>query len=309
VKVVITGATGFVGGWLQQELAAAGHLVVTTPPSAQLDVGDAPALKRFLTDAAPDAVAHLAAVGSAPAVDRDPAAAVRTNIGGTIALVEAARDMDRPPSLLVVSSAEVYGAPRQADLPLSELAPVAPRHLYALTKAGGEAAAVAGATRYGLRVAIARPFNHTGPGQPPLGAVAAFTARIAAFAGGRSDELAVGNLDVERDVGDVRDVARAYRLMLEAMTSGSIASPAVFNVATGNPTSMRWVVEELCRLANVTPRLRVQPDLVRDDDPPRIVGDARALREAVGWRPEIPLTQTLAEMLEREIRLPAHQLA
>jgi GDP-4-dehydro-6-deoxy-D-mannose reductase len=310
LKVVITGATGFVGGWLQRELAAAGHVVQAAPPSKQLDVADAPSLTRFLADAAPDAVAHLAAVANAPAADGDPADAVRTNIGGTIALVEAARAQERPPCLLVVSSADVYGTPRPSELPLSEFAPIAPRHIYALTKAGQEAAAIAGAARYGLQVTVVRPFNHAGPGQPPVGAVAAFAARIAAVQRGVSSELSVGNLDVERDIGDVRDFVRAYRLLLEGMAAGRIASsPAIFNVATGSATSLRWVVEELCRLADVSPRIVVQPRLVREDDPPRIVGDARALREAVGWQPQIALTQTLAEMLGRETRLPAHQPA
>jgi GDP-4-dehydro-6-deoxy-D-mannose reductase len=303
VKVLITGATGFVGEWLQRSLTAAGHVVHPAPRSSELDIADVEGVRRLVAVTAPDTIAHLAAIGSAAEAARDPERAIRTNVGGTIAVIEAARAQDaqgRAPGVLVVSSAEVYGSP-PSGRPLTEDAPFQPRHLYGMTKAGQEAVAIAGGLRYGLRVVVARPFNHTGPGQRPVAAAAAFVERVSAVRRGEATELAVGNLDVERDIGDVRDVVRAYRLLLEGMARHELADePTVFNVATGTAVTLRWVVEELCRQARVRPTITVRPELLRPDDPQRLVGSVDALRDATGWRPEIPLAQTLGDMLADE---------
>ena len=298
MKVLVTGSTGFVGRWLMRELLSGGHDVTPAPSSAELDIADVGAVRGLVEQTRPDVIAHLAAVAASREATRDPERAVRTNIGGTVAVTEAARTTHPTPALLIVSSAEVYAAPSPADPPLDEDAPLAPRHAYGMLKLAQEAVAITAARRHELPMVVVRPFNHVGPGQPPTTAVGAFAERIAAVRRGESDELTVGNIDVERDIGDVRDYVVAYRLIMEALVAGALGRPdAVFNLSTGAAVSLRWVIAELCRIASVAPTIVVDPDLVRPDDPPRIVGDASLLQRTIDWRPHTQLGTTLADVL------------
>lgn len=302
MKVLVTGATGFVGGFLMRELVRAGHDVTPAPGSAALDIADMAGVRSLVADVRPDVIAHLAAVASSRDASRDPGRALRTIVGGTIAVTEAARRASVPPALLVVSSAEVYATPAQNDPPLAEGSPLAPRHEYGMLKLAQEVVAIAAAERHDLPMVVVRPFNHVGPGQPPSSAVAAFAQRIAAVRDGNAHELAVGTIDVERDIGDVRDFVVAYRLLMEALAAGELGKPpSVFNVSTGRAVSLRWVIGELCRLASVAPDIVVDPALVRRDDPPRIVGDASLLSRTIEWRPRTELSATLADVLAQYV--------
>jgi GDP-4-dehydro-6-deoxy-D-mannose reductase len=289
---------------LTRELADAGHEVVTTPPSTELDISDRSAVLRLVTDARADVIAHLAAVSSAADAGRDAAAAVRTNIGGTVAVLDALRALRSRAGLLVISSADVYGTPGADDPPLMETARLAPRHTYGLLKLAQESIALASPGLIGPLVVV-RPFNHVGPGQRPVSAVASFASRIAAIRRRETNELEVGNIELLRDVGDVRDFATAYRLVLEGMHQGRLGQPTdIFNVSTGRAVSLRRVVEELCHLAGVNPTITVRADLVRSDDPPRIVGDPSALQKATGWMARFNLRQTLADTLSETLERP-----
>ena len=299
MRVYVTGAIGFVGGWLQLELLQHGHTVIAAPGPDELEITDRDGLARWLTGPSgpPEAVVHLAGMAFAPDAKDDPAEAFRVNVGGTVALFEALRQVGARPAVIVSGSSDVYGLPRAEDLPLSESAPLSPAHPYALSKLAQEAVAVEAAVRYGFPVVVTRSFNHTGPGQRPVFVVPALARRVVAAQRGEATSIPAGNIDVCRDLTDVRDVVRAYRLLLEQTAAGRVSGPCVVNVASGISTSIRSIIDQLCELAGVPARVKVEESLVRAIDPVDIRADAGLLTQITGWRPEIPLSTTLADVL------------
>jgi GDP-4-dehydro-6-deoxy-D-mannose reductase len=298
LRVLVTGATGFVGHWFVRDLEASGHEAVGTPSSADLDLLDQEAVANLIERVRPDAVAHLAAISYGPDARRNPDRAFAVNVGGTEALIAAIAAASPGASLMVAGSSEVYGHPRPEDLPLTEDAPTEPTQPYGRSKLAQERAALAAADRHTLPVVVTRSFNHTGPGQRPEFVAPALARRVLAARAAGDREIPVGNVDVRRDLGDVRDVVRAYRLLLEGLVAGTIGSGSVVNVATGRAVAIREVLAILSRLAGVDAEPRVDATLVRADDPPEIVGDASRLKALTGWIPEIGLEQTLADLLD-----------
>jgi GDP-4-dehydro-6-deoxy-D-mannose reductase len=297
VRVAITGATGFVGRWLAEELRAAHHKPIAPGPG--FDIRRTDDVRNWLRSVLPDAIAHLAAVSFGPDARARPDEAFAVNVGGTIGLMEAVRTMALPPAVLIAGSSEVYGVPSPVDLPLQETAALSPVGPYAISKAAQEAVGLAWAQRHGLRLVTTRSFNHIGPGQRPDFVVPALTGRLLDVRAGTADRVRVGNIHVRRDLTDVRDVVRAYRLLLEALTVGRLEpGGAVFNVSTGTSVAISEVLTQLAALAQVDPLIEVDPDLVRATDAPDIRGDASAIEAAVGWRPAIPLDRTLRDIVD-----------
>jgi GDP-4-dehydro-6-deoxy-D-mannose reductase len=299
MRVFVTGAIGFVGGWLLSELRQNGHTVVPAPGPDELDITDLDGLARWLGEPndPPEAIVHLAGMAFAPDAKNDPAEAFRVNVGGTVALFEALRLIGIKPAVLVTGSSEVYGAPRSRDLPLSENAPLAASHPYGISKIAQEAVAIEASARYGFPVVVTRSFNHAGPGQRPVFVVPAMARRVVAMQRGETKSVRAGNIDIRRDLTDVRDVVRAYRLLLERAADNSAPTSRVVNVASGEAVTIRSIIDQLCELASVTPRIELDESLVRADDPVEICGDASLLTQLTGWRPDIPLRTTLADVL------------
>jgi GDP-4-dehydro-6-deoxy-D-mannose reductase len=299
VRVLVTGATGFVGRWLMTELADAGHIAIGDRPDGErVDVRDADAIRRLVRTADPEAIVHLAGVAYGPDARLEPEKARSVNVDGTMNVLAAARERSPAPVVLVAGSSEVYGIPSQDDLPLGEGAPLLTAEAYGLSKLEQERVALDVAARDGLRVAVTRAFNHTGPGQRPVFAVPALIERTMAFKAGETSDIAVGNLDVRRDFSDVRDVARAYRLVAEGLASGAIApGGAVYNVSSGTSVAIRDVVAAIAREVGVEDHVRVDPELVRSGEAPEIRGDAGRLAAATGWSPTITLERTIADMV------------
>ena len=299
MRVFVTGAIGFVGGWLQPELSRNGHTVVAAPGPDELEITDRAGLARWLDgpEGPPDAVVHLAGMAFAPDAKLDPSEAFRVNVGGTAALFEALRQIGIRPAVLVVGSSEVYGSPDQRDLPLTEDSAIDPIHPYALSKIAEEAVAIEASARYGFSVVVTRSFNHAGPGQRPVFVVPAMARRVVAMKRGETACVRAGNVDVRRDLTDVRDVVRAYRLLLELTAANATAGSNVVNVASGEAVSIRSLIADLCDLAGVPAQIEIDATLTRADDPLEIRGDATQLTQLTGWRREIPLRQTLADVL------------
>jgi GDP-4-dehydro-6-deoxy-D-mannose reductase len=291
LRAFVTGGHGFVGTWLVDHLLHTGDEVVAPGPG--LDVTEPAALRRAMADAGPDAVYHLAALTHVGRSWDEPGEFLRVNAGGTLNVLEAAGRCDPVPRVLLVSSAEVYGAVTPADVPVDEAAPLCPVSPYAASKAAAELVGVQAHLGRGLPVVRARPFNHAGPGQAHTFVVPGVARRIlrALHSGGRV--LPVGNLTPRRDITDVRDVVRAYRLLVERGRPGE-----VYNVCSGRDVSVEELVRRLLALAGADLELLTDPALSRPVDVPVLVGDASRLRAATGWEPAVPLDDTLAAVLE-----------
>lgn len=305
MKVLVTGATGFVGRWLIRELETAGHEAVGAPPSTALDVTDGAAVAALVTEVRPDAVAHLAGVSFSPDARRDPERALAINEGGTRAVLEAVARTNARMPVLVVSSSDVYGHPRPQDLPLQESAPLLADQAYGRSKLAQERAALEVGAEHGIPVAVVRAFNHTGPGQRAEFVVPALAARIVAARERGDSTIRAGNVDVRRDFSDVRDVVRAYRLLLEHLAdSRAQPGPRIYNVASGRAVAIRDLIAMLAGMEGVEAEIAVDPALVRPGDPPEIFGDASRIAAEVGWRPLIPLDVTLRDVLA-DVRMRA----
>jgi GDP-4-dehydro-6-deoxy-D-mannose reductase len=301
VRVLVTGAGGFVGRHLVAGLRARGHEVVPADraPAAgdedtlPLDVTDPLGVRGAVELAQPDAVAHLAAQAFVPASLAEPEATFDVNAHGTLHVLEAVRafaDQGGPaPRVLVVSSGDVYGAQPRDAFPLRETTAPLPRNPYAASKVAAEALALAHARAYGVDAVVTRAFNHVGPGQDERFAVVAFALQIARAAAGRGPRVLVGNLDASRDFLDVRDVCDAYALLLE----GRGVAGEIYNVCSGTATTMREILRRLVEFARVPVEVREDPARLRPADVPVSVGDASKLREATGWTPRIPLAAAL----------------
>lgn len=295
MRVLVTGSSGFVGGWLMPELAVAGHAPLAWPPG--VDVTDVRTTRRAVAEAQPDAVVHLAGVAFAQDAAADSDRAIRVNVGGTLSVMEACRTEAPRAVVLVAGSGEVY-APPGGGSRLTEDSPLGPRGIYGLTKLAAEAVALETAAAAGLRVVVTRSFNHTGPGQRPVFALPAFAQRILAARRAGIPHITAGNVHVARDVSDVRDVVRAYRLLIEASVDGRIPPEhRVVNVASGIATRIDDAIDLLGELAGWRVDVEQDPTLVRADDPPLIVADPTRLRDLTGWSQAYTLRQTLEDLL------------
>lgn len=292
MRSLITGGGGFVGHWLADHLRERGDDVVSV--DKEVDVTDPASLLPALVDAAPDAVYHLAALTHVGQSWDDPLNVLEVNVIGTGAVLAAARRCGSDPRILIVSSAEVYGAVTDPSrLPLDEEAPTAPLTPYAASKLAAEALAVQAFLGHGQRVVIVRPFNHIGPGQSPNFAVAALAQRIVEAGRDGATSIPVGNLTARRDFTDVRDVVRAYRLLIESGEPG-----VVYNVCSGRDVSIQEIADGLLELAGTTLALETEPALMRPVEVPVLRGDPARLSAVTGWKPEIPLEQTLSDVLD-----------
>jgi GDP-4-dehydro-6-deoxy-D-mannose reductase len=293
MRAAVTGSSGFVGSHLIPYLRSHGDEVVTidrsgTPP---VDVTDAAEVRDVVRAARPDAVYHLAALSHVGRSWDAPETVFRVNAIGALNVLRACADagVER---VLVAGSADEYGAVGPDDLPLTEEAPIRPVTPYGASKAAADVLALQAFLGDGLGTLRVRAFNHTGPGQSTSMLVPGLAQRIADAERAAGSKVDVGRLDVVRDLSDVRDVVRAYRLLVEHGTPGE-----AYNVCSGRGVTVRDVADTLLSMSDAPLELVVDPELVRPVDVPRLVGDPGRLRAATGWEPEIPLDDTLRDVL------------
>lgn len=304
MRALITGASGFAGGWLCRECAAAGDDVValsrrgTVPDGCghgvAVDLCDAEAVAAAVRSAAPDVVYHLAALSSVGRSWEAPADTLNANVGSAVNLLEAARSEASGARLVWVSTCEVYGEP--TSLPITEDAPLAPANPYAVSKTAGDLLCAVYATSYDLDIVRVRPFSHSGPGQLPIFLLSSLTRQAAVGRRDGADRLRIvtGNPETRRDFTDVRDVVRAYRLL----GTGGDAVTGVYNVSSGRSVS---AAEQVMLLAEVVAPLGVShvvdPAMVRAHEVMDLRGDHARLTADTGWEPRIPLRQTMADSI------------
>jgi GDP-4-dehydro-6-deoxy-D-mannose reductase len=257
--------------------------------SEGVDLLDEAATRAAVRDARPEVVYHLAASAQVAESWRAPAATIRDNLAMSLHLLEGVRSEAPDAVVVAVSSGEVYGPPER--LPVDESAALRPQNPYAVSKAQADLLAGFYADAHGLRVVRPRAFNHAGPGQKPLYALASFARQVAVGLENGDDPVRVvtGNPETRRDFTDVRDVVRAYRLLAVRGES------RVYNVCSGRTASARELLETLGRAAGIAIEHEIDQSLVRRHDVAEIRGDASALRDATGWTPAIELERTLAD--------------
>jgi GDP-4-dehydro-6-deoxy-D-mannose reductase len=293
-RILLTGASGFVGRHLAASLAATypGATVITP----RLDIRDATAVAAAIQDASPPVCIHLAAVSTVAAAARDEDHAWQVNLHGTLHLARAILRHAPDCFMLFVSSSDAYGSSFRIGSLVTEDTALAPMNTYGATKAAADLALGSMALQ-GLRVVRLRAFNHTGPGQSAEFVVPAFARQIARIAAGLQPAvMQVGNLDTWRDFLDVRDICKGYIACIERRDS--LERGTILNLASGQPHRVGDVLTELRDMAGVELDVRIDRSRVRATDLRVAAGDATRARDVLGWSPAIPWTVTLRDVFD-----------
>lgn len=259
-----------------------------------LDLRQPEQVDRLVEAAQPNAVLHLAALSNVPDSFRAPETTLAVNLFGTLHLLQALTRIRFTGPIVFVSSGDVYGLVPETELPISESRLPAPRNPYAVSKVAAEALCKQWSVTEGLDIRIARSFNHIGPGQSDSFVASGLARQIAAIrAGRRAAVLDVGDIDVTRDFSDVRDVVRAYLLLLERGEPGEI-----YNVCSGIERSIRELIERMTRIAGIDVEVRQEKSRLRPSEQRRVCGSSAKIRSVTGWEPLTPLDESLKLLLE-----------
>jgi GDP-4-dehydro-6-deoxy-D-mannose reductase len=296
-RVLVTGAGGFVGTHLTRHLQACGDEVIGVDRHPHgdepgVDITQADDVLALVRRVRPAAIYHLAGWADVGGSWKEPVAAFRTNAEGTLNVLGAASEVGVE-RVLAVSSADVYGKVEPSELPLTEDSPLRPASPYAVSKVAADYLGLQAWLGRGLPVLRVRAFNHLGPGQTDKFVAPALASRIARAERDGGDVLPIGDLSARRDFTDVRDVVRAYRLLLERGEPGQ-----VYNVCSGVDLAVQDLADQLLAQARIPLRFETDPDLLRPVEIPVLRGSHDRLTAATGWEPEIPISQTLTDLLE-----------
>jgi GDP-4-dehydro-6-deoxy-D-mannose reductase len=310
MRALVTGMTGFVGGYLAEHLLQAGdrvigwslvdewprelvHLAPDVPlRGMDLTKSSAEFLSGQIAVTQPDAIYHLAAWANPSTSKKNPGPTWNANLNGTLRVLEAVRDSGLRPRILIIGTGLCYGPP-PSGRPIDESSPLSTDSPYSTSKAAADQLALEFHKAHGLPIIVARPFQHTGPRQREY-VLSDWAKSVALVEAGRLSRVEHGNLSVVRDYTDVRDIVRAYRRLIEVGVAGE-----TYNVGSGRDLELGHALNRLVGLANVKVETVENPAFVRPNDPPRLVFDISKLRGATGWEPEIDvLERTLPEMLD-----------
>ncbi len=315
MRFFVTGISGFAGSHLSEILLDRGHAVHGISRQIRsrslealherfgrrfpidavrpCDIRDGALLRETLRRVKPDGVFHLAGMAFVPRAAQEPMAAYEVNLLGSIEVLAAVREAAPEARVVLPSSGEIYGWVQPSELPIVETQPLRPISSYSVGKAAADLAGFQFFWSHGLDVVRARPFNHTGPGQSPDFVCSEFARAVAAAETGVGPrKLCVGNLDVERDFSDVRDVVRGYLALFEKGVAGE-----AYNLASGRAVAVRSILDRLLGESQVEITVETDPKKVRPKELQRIQASISKVSAATGWQPEIPLEKTLSDLL------------
>ena len=301
-RILITGGTGFVGPHLvtclrtrtpSLAVLASGGTPCRLPGVNyyEADIRDSNAIKTIFEEVKPEQVFHLAGISDVESAWNNPRQTYEVNFWGALNVFEAAMGLPNPPRVLNISTAQVYAA---SSRPLSETDPVAPGNPYAASKAMAELLMVGTGARAAGGIITVRAFNHTGPGQSEKFALPTIAKQFAEIeAGRRPRRLLLGNTAVRRDFTDVRDVVHAYCLLLERGNVGEI-----YNVCSGAAVALTDIISLFRRFVSGEVEIATDASKLRSHEFDSICGNPEKTFRATGWRPQIPLANTIADVLD-----------
>lgn len=305
MKALIIGGGGFVGPYLVRHLKDdCGYEVAVTKTEKEslqfdgveimnLDILEKAQIDSLLESVRPDYIFHLAAQSSVAYSWKNPALTIDINIKGCINLLEALKDLDYKPRTLLIGSGEEYGHIKAGECPIIEDNVLRPGNIYAATKSCQNMLGKIYSDAYGIDVMMVRAFNHIGPNQTPIFVVADFCKQVADIEKGLKEPVInVGNLSAKRDFTDVRDVVRAYALLVKMGQRGE-----TYNVGSGRALPISEILDKIVALSDCDIKVEVDPDRLRPVDVPIIEPDITKINQATGWKPEISLDTTIEETL------------
>lgn len=306
MKALIIGAAGFVGSYLIQHLSIAydweihatklehESLISDAASVHNLNIMNPAEIDALLSDLKPDYIFHLAAQSSVALSWKNPALTVDINIKGTLNLLDGIRSIENyNPSVLLIGSGEEYGYILPDETPVHEDVPTRPGNIYAATKACQNMLGSIYSRAYKMNLIMVRAFNHIGPNQAPLFVASDFCKQVAEVEKGLKEPvLHVGNLSALRDFTDVRDVVRAYGLLIQHGKAGE-----TYNIGSGHAIPIQSLLDMILSLSTTPITVELDPARLRPSDIPVIEADIKKLQDTIGWHPEIKLEQTLLETL------------
>lgn len=314
-KILITGISGFVGGYFVECLTSHHdtleiHGISRSKPawdfvdvSSELlndhhfhlaDLNDIPKIKSLIKKIQPDYILHLAAQSSVAESWKTPVSSFMNNTNIFLNIIDTVRLIDNGAKVLSVGSSEQYGIVSERDLPLTEDSPQCPANPYAVARVAQEQLAKIYASGYGLDICCTRSFNHCGPGQTDRFVVSAIVKQFARISHGLQDPVIhIGNGAIIRDFVDVHDVVEAYRLLLTRGTRGE-----VYNICSGNGRSISDIVTLLSEMYHIDVQVHQEQSQIRPIDNPRIIGSYRKIQNDIGWKPGISFEESLRSMYE-----------
>lgn len=305
MKAMVIGAAGFVGPYLISAIAEElkceivatklEHEKVDIPNARMedLDITNPLAIITLLQKERPNYIFHLAAQSSVAYSWKNPVLTVDINVKGTLNLLDAIRQCDYSPAVLIIGSGEEYGRIDPQMVPIEEDCELKPGNIYAVTKACQNRMATIYAHAYGLNLILVRAFNHFGPKQAPIFVAADFCKQVVQIEKGYQEAVMhVGNLSAKRDFTDVRDVVKAYVKLIQFGKAGE-----TYNVGSGHAIPIQGILDEILAQSQSKISIEVDPKKLRPVDVPIIEADTSKIYAATGWKPEISLKQTVADTL------------